>query len=309
MTAHSVAPRQDPEISVIIPVHNGAETLVEQLDAIANHSEATPKFEIVVVDNKSTDGSAEIAKEWSAPIDIDLRVVSADKQAGEPYARNVGIDAARGDLVAFCDADDRVGPSWLRGLHGALQHGSYATGPIDMYALNPAWIANVRGTSVAGKSMLFDQVPYAHGCNMAFRRTDLIELGGFDERYTGGCDLDIAIRMWEAGHDLRYTEEATIEYRLRPSLLTTFRQGVFYGKFRTPIRARLADAGVTSRRDPRRLRRAVWLVRKAPRAVVHRPTRARWVWVSAQMVGGLLGRCDSNLIANEPRRRGGQDNR
>lgn len=300
MTMTAITPAPNPEISVIIPVHNGAETLVEQLDAIAQSSLDTPSFEILVVDNRSTDGSARVANEWAQRQTVDLRVIDAHERSGEPHARNVGVGAARGDLVAFCDADDRVGPNWLAGLHEGLQHASYATGPIDVFTLNPEWIANVRGTSVTGLSMLFDKIPFAHGCNMGFRRDQLIKLGGFDERYTGGCDLDIAIRMWEAGHELQYVDDAVIEYRLRPSLSATFRQGVFYGKYRTPIRLRMAERGLTGRHDPRDLRRALWLIRKAPRAVVARQTRARWVWVAAQLLGGLLGRWDTNLIAGEP---------
>jgi glycosyltransferase involved in cell wall biosynthesis len=278
-----------PEISVIIPVHNAAETLVEQLDSVHAAQTNAPPGEILVVDNRSTDRSAALATEWARARNVELRVIDAGERAGEPFARNVGLAAARGDHVLFCDADDRVAPTWISSMTHTLRTASYATGPIDMHELNPTWIADVRGSSVTGRSLLYDRVPYAHGCNMGFRRDALVALGGFDESYTAGCDLDIAIRMWEAGHELGYDDGAVIHYRLRQTLRETYRQGRFYGRFRVPIRRRLAAAGVATGDASRSGRRLFWLARKAPVAAVHRPTRARWVWVLGQVVGERLG--------------------
>ena len=278
-----------PEVSVVIPVHNAADTLVEQLESVLAAQADAPSGEILVVDNRSTDESAALAAAWAHAHDVDLRVIDAADRAGEPFARNVGLAAARGRHVLYCDADDRVAPTWIASMTDALRHAPYATGPVDMYELNPPWIADVRGASVTGRSVMYDRVPYAHGCNMGFRRDELIALGGFDEGYTAGCDLDIAIRMWEAGHDLGYHEGAKIHYRLRPTLRETYRQGVFYGRFRVPIRERLAAAGVEAAHERRVFRRVLWLARRAPSAAVRRRSRARWVWVLGQLVGESAG--------------------
>lgn len=278
-----------PDISVIIPVHNAAATLVEQLDAIEAESGDAPSHEILVVDNRSTDDSARLARDWADRWGVDLKVLDAREKAGEPFARNVGLAAARADRVVYCDADDRVAPTWLRSMARALEDSPYATGPIDMDALNPRWLADVRGTSVTGRSLMYDRVPYAHGCNMGFRRDELVALGGFDENYTAGCDLDIAIRMWQAGHELGYDDGALVHYRLRSSLAETYRQGRFYGRYRVPIRRQLASLGVAAASESGAWKRALWLLRKAPAAILHRPTRARWVWVLAQIVGDRQG--------------------
>lgn len=285
-----------PAVSVVIPVHDAAHTLVEQLDALA--VAAADDLEILVIDNRSTDGSADVASRWAAEHDLDLRVVDASDRAGEPFARNVGLHEARGAFVLYCDADDRVAPTWITAMRTALRDAAYATGPIEMHALNPAWIADVRGSSVTGRSLMYDRVPYAHGCNMGFRRDALLAIGGFDESYTAGCDLDIAIRMWEAGHDLAYAEGATIHYRLRPTLRATYGQGRFYGRHRVRIRRRLADAGVGSAGRARHARRALWLTRKAPLALAHRRTRARWVWVLGQLVGERQGELARGTVAS-----------
>lgn len=280
----------DPVVSVVIPVHNASDTLVEQLEAIRSGGLDSPRAEILVVDNRSTDDSADVATRWAARHSVDLRVVEATDRAGEPHARNVGLAAARGRYILYCDADDHVAADWVSSLAAALETSHYATGPIDMSTLNPSWIANTRGrTVVDGRSTMYELVPYAHGCNMGFRRETLVTLGGFDESYLAGCDLDIAIRMWESGHELHFCDGATVHYRLRPSLNATYHQGVSYGRYRVRIRRRLADVACIPEVDPRNHRRILWLARKLPFTIVHRPTRARWVWVLAQLVGERRG--------------------
>ena len=88
---------------------------------------------------------------------------------------------------------------------------------------------------------------------------------------------------------IRGGESTSIAYRLRPSLRATYRQGRFYGRYRVPIRARLAAAGIAATADSRTGRRLLWLLRRAPLAAVHRRTRARWVWVLGQLVGERIG--------------------
>ena len=284
----------NPTISVIIPVHNGADTIVDQLDAVRESQHHAPPSEILVVDNRSTDDLVEVVTRWAQHANAPIRIISAHERAGEPYARNIGLAHARGEFVAYCDADDLVGPMWLASLCESLEVGCYATGPIDMDTLNPAWVANVRGTSVTGPSLMLDTVPYAHGCNMGFRRLALEALGGFDERYTAGCDLDIAIRMWEAGLNLHYDERAVVRYRLRPSIRATYRQGKFYGRYRVAILAKLAEAGLTA--PDRRLRRLLWLIKTVPAALADRAMRARWSWVAGQWVGERFGSIDRTII-------------
>ena len=288
-----------PHISVIIPVHNAESTLLDQLDAVRLAQAGAPPSEIIVVDNRSTDSSISLATRWAKRHpEGNLRIVEAEERAGEPYARNVGLTAAEGSLVAFCDADDRVSPTWINGLCRALQTTQYATGPIDTSRLNPKWIANVRGTSVTGRSVLYNLVPFAHGCNMGFHRDVLYAMGGFDERYLAGCDLDIALRFFNANFEMGYDDDALVHYRLPPSLRTTFDQGYFYGRYRIPVRNRIirhvdGPAHVNTRQ---RRRRVAWLVRNIPVSTISKKTRARFVWVLGQLLGEVRGERDPYTI-------------
>jgi len=102
-----------PEISVIIPAFNAEHVLGLQLEALAAQ-EGAPKFEVVVVDNNSTDGTASLVERTVDRVSYPLRVVSAAAHQGPGYARNVGVAAARADRLMFADADDVVSRWWVR---------------------------------------------------------------------------------------------------------------------------------------------------------------------------------------------------
>ena len=99
-------------ISVVIPVRDGAATIGDQLEALGQQT-YQGEWEIVIADNGSTDGTAELAeRSWSHPRAA-LRVVDASSRPGSSFARNRGAIEAAGDFLAFCDADDIVAPGWL----------------------------------------------------------------------------------------------------------------------------------------------------------------------------------------------------
>ena len=90
----------NPEGSVVIPCFDGEATLGLQLEALATQ-QAAPPFEVIVVDNRSTDGTRSVVKKWQSTLP-NLRLVVADDEAGAGYARNVGAGAAIGQYLMFC---------------------------------------------------------------------------------------------------------------------------------------------------------------------------------------------------------------
>src|SRR5664279_5718728 len=130
------------DLSVVIPAHNVADTLAEQLDALLAQ-QWDGEWEVVVVDNRSTDGTAALVAEYAAR-DPRIRMVTAPARAGRSYARDVGLASATADAIAFCDGDDIVGPRWVAAMGDGLREHRVVTGPLDSSRLNPDWLAESR---------------------------------------------------------------------------------------------------------------------------------------------------------------------
>lgn len=236
-----VKPVGEPLVSVIIAAHNATATLGEQLAALAVQAEPPP-FEVIVVDNRSTDDPGSLAPGFPS---LDITVVTAHQLPGQSYARNVGASRARGEYLLFCDADDAVSPTWARSLYDVLFAGRcLATGPIELAQLNTevAWRAYVGPDHepLVDPYPVQSYLPFAYGCNVGVRRADYLALGGMDNSYRGGDeDTDFSWRAQEAGLAFVVVPSAVVHYRLRRTTSALFRQrrGYARGRVLTYVRS------------------------------------------------------------------------
>ncbi|MGA9869540.1 MAG: glycosyltransferase family A protein, partial [Rhodococcus sp. (in: high G+C Gram-positive bacteria)] len=154
-------------VSVIIPVYNGLPFLDVQLEALAAQDYAGD-FEVVVSDNGSNDGTREHVEGISST--LTLRCVDASRTRGVSHARNVGIDAARGEFLAIVDHDDAVHPGWLSALVRAAEEFDALGGPSEVDSLNSKEMASWR--AVPPPEERFDSIylPWAKGNNFAMWR-------------------------------------------------------------------------------------------------------------------------------------------
>lgn len=214
------ATNQAPDISVVIPVLNAVGTIDEQLDAVTAQ-EFSGTFEVVVVDNGSTDGTLEIV-ERRAAVDPRVRVVDGSAVRGSAAAaRNLGVECARADRLACCDADDVVQPGWLAALDNALCAADAATGALEVHSLN----SHVDPSTVpafVGKYDVFGYPGFAGG-NSAIHRRVHDSLGGLSTNFPGGDDSEFAVRLAQAGHAVAYVPEAVVSIRLRTGFGNSFR--------------------------------------------------------------------------------------
>lgn len=111
--------RAFPDASVVIPARNAAPWIAEQLESLA-HQQKAPRFEVVLADNDSSDGGVQGAQDAARLLGLDLRVVAATGVMSASHGRNVGAEAASGEVLLFCDADDLVGPYWVADLVSAV---------------------------------------------------------------------------------------------------------------------------------------------------------------------------------------------
>ena len=275
----------EPVLSVVIPVHNGESTLGEQLDAVLAATE--PSFEVVVVDNGSTDGTADLVRA-RALVDHRVRLVDASTKSGEAHARNEGVRAARTPFVAFCDADDVVADGWVHAMWQGLVEHDFVVGPIETYRLNPPWLAEMRGTALFSRMPhTVNDIPFGHGCNFGVRREVAASIG-FDEGVRIGADADFSVRAHLAGVDLAWLPGATVHYRFRPTVRSRWTQAVAYGRASYHLHQVVGVEWGPVTRVRSQLRRIGWLVRSVPR-LHRRDRRARWMWTLALVVGEIVG--------------------
>lgn len=201
-------------VSVILCVHNGADTIRRQLDALDAQVDH-PSFEIIVVNNQSTDTTAEVVDNWlaeRAPSDVDARLIGAPDRASLPYARNQGALAASGEIFAYCDADDEADPRWVGALARCLTADGLLGGRVEAYQPNgdPAF-----GTFPDGL-IWTPYLPHVGGANHAMTRECFFAVGGYDESLPsyGYDDVDVSWRVQEQGLPILYCSDAVMRFTL-----------------------------------------------------------------------------------------------
>ncbi len=284
----------EPALSVVIPVRNGADELPVQLRALAAQEFEQP-WEVVVVDNGSTDRTAEVATSFQDVLP-QLRIVSAHDRAGKAHARNCGIAAARGGKVLFVDADDEVAPGYVELMAHALDQYPFVASRLDPHRLNPEWTVRNRPlTQESGIGAPFGLYPAPGGGTIGVRREVLDAVGEFDPVMRHCEDIDFAWRAKRAGFEPYFVSKAVLHMRYRPSLRAIFRQSRGYGTSGPILFRQYRDLGMP-RRSPRTMLR-FWL---APLVrllrVRDRADMAAWVALIGFRVGLLQGCIEARVL-------------
>lgn len=275
------------ELSVIIAARNAEYTIGEQLAALCSESwERT--WEIIVVDNGSSDGTREVVRAHQRDCEY-LRLIEATAGRGAGYARNEGVRQAKGGNLAFCDADDIVQEGWVAAIGAALADAEFVAGSLRFDGLNPEWLQTAFYSKPPEKVELFEGIfPMVATCNLGLRRQIFEQIGGFNETFLTGQDLELCLRLWAAGHKLVFVPLAVVQYRYRATLGALWTRSRQYGEVAPAIVRRLADWG--GPRPPRLkgLRNYLWLIRRMP-TLRSKAGRARWVVVAGARVGRIRG--------------------
>lgn len=275
-------------MSVVVPVRNGARTLGTQLEALEDQ-DYDGRFEVVVADNGSTDASGAVAGAWAAGR-ADRRVVDARGRRGPGHARNAGAAAARGELLAFCDADDVVSAGWLSALVREARAADLVAGRNDVQLLNDPLRREWNVAPPADRAVtLHDFLPMAGGSNLAVWADVLHALGGFDDRAACGEDVAVCWRAQLSGLRLAFAPDAVVHQRYRRRLGSFARQYFTYGRGDAWLHRRFRSAGMPA--TPWSEARARWrgLLVGLPEAVRCPAERGRWVQRAALSAGRLTG--------------------
>lgn len=226
-----------PSVSVVVCSYNGGRTLAQCLQSLMRVD--YPDYEVILVDDGSTDDTPEIALQFP-----DVRTIRQQNQ-GLSAARNVGLEAARGSIVAYVDSDVFVDPHWLTHLVAQLERSGAAAVGGPNIAPEDGRISACVGASpgqpmhVLESDQVAEHIP---GCNMAFRRGPLLAINGFDPQFTkAGDDVDVCWRLQQAGYWITFAPGAFVWHHRRQTPRAYLRQQAGYGEAEALLRFKHPD--------------------------------------------------------------------
>ena len=222
-----------PMVSIVVCSYNGARTLRDCITSLQDLH--YPDYEVVFIDDGSKDKTQEIMKDFPKVRNI----VQVNK--GLSVARNVGIAAAKGEVVAFTDSDCMVDRDWLYFLvHTLLSADFAAVGGPNISPPATDWIQATVGAAPGSPShvLLTDTIAeHVPGCNMAYFKWALEEIGGFDPEYRkAGDDVDVCWRLMQRGYQIGFSPAAVVWHYRRFEVRTYFSQQTGYGEAEAMLR-------------------------------------------------------------------------
>ncbi|MDB6068701.1 MAG: glycosyl transferase family 2 [Pedosphaera sp.] len=217
-----------PRVSVVVASYQGERTLKACLDSLMRLN--YPNYEVILVDDGSTDGTPVIGM-----LHKDVRYFRHGTNLGLSVARNTGIAAASGEIVAFTDSDCRADEDWLYYLVGDLLDSEFAgIGGHNFLPPDDSCVAAAVLVSPGGPAhvMLTDrQAEHIPGCNMAFYKWALEEAGGFDPIFEkAGDDVDICWRLQQRGCKIGFSPAGFVWHYRRSTVPAYLKQQHGYGE-------------------------------------------------------------------------------
>lgn len=214
----SNAPNSPPFVSIVITVRNEAPHLPALFDSLLRQE---PPFEIVLVDAQSRDGTRAVVDRYARDHPGIVRYYEHAGSRG--IGRNEGARRAKGAALLFIDGDCIADSDWLAQLRRGLTDSLVAAGRTIVVG-RPAY-ANLERVELyqGGNDVTFPS------CNLAYRRSLFLQLGGFDPRFITAEDIDLNLRAVQAGAHIRYVPEAMVYHRMRPTWVRFLYQAFWNG--------------------------------------------------------------------------------
>jgi glycosyltransferase involved in cell wall biosynthesis len=285
------------KLSVVIPCYNAEDTISEQLDALSQQNWIEP-WEIIVADNRCTDNSMEIVRRYQEKLP-NLRIVDASDRQGQPYALNVGAEAADGEALTFCDADDVVGDGWVSAMGSALSEHDFVACRIDIKKLNKIWVQMSHGNPQEHGLNVYRYPPYlphGGGGTLGVKKVLYQIIGGFDESLPILHDTDFCWRLQRSGTKLHFVPGAVMHIRYRDAFRGIYRQAIGYAEYNVLLYKRYRPLGM-----PKLQSRAVvdaWLnLLKRLYRIRSKGDLAAWIWLYGWRLGRLKGCIKHSVMA------------
>lgn len=216
-----------PRVSAVVCAYNAMTTIGDCLASLERSH--YPDLEIIVCDDGSTDATVSIARSYSKCKLLEL------PHAGLSTARNAGIAAASGEIVAFIDADAACHPEWPYHLALSLEDEDMgATGGPNLPSPQAGFVERAVAASPGNPIEVLigdDRAEHVPGCNMAFKKDALGAVHWFDPVYTAaGDDVDVCWKLIEKGYSIGFSPAAQVRHHRRDSIRGYLKQQRGYGK-------------------------------------------------------------------------------
>lgn len=227
-----MAPEADRSLaSVVVPVYNGSATLDACLEALANQTVDAALYEVIVVDDGSEDGSADVATRHG------VRVLR-QAHAGAAAARNRGAQEARGDILLFTDADCEPLPDWIEKMLAPFAELSVMGVKGAYLTKQPSVVARFAQAEYEEKYEHLDRaknIDFVDTHSAAYRRQAFLEAGGFDPSFAFDEDQEFSYRLAKAGHRLVFARGARVWHRHPSSVGQYMRRKVIIGRWKVKV--------------------------------------------------------------------------
>jgi len=199
-------------ISIIVPTKNEEKNISELLDTLTIQEQP---IEIIIVDDKSKDLTQEIVRRYMKRYPF-IKLHVKEGNIGESL--NYGIDKASGEVVAFIGADDRADKEWIKNIRKAIKEGHEAiAGKCVMKGKKKFEAERV--------SLYYKGIDISlPGTNTAYRKEVLKKIGGFDSRFITAEDIDLNLRIVEAGYKIHLEERAIVYRYVRDNAIDFLKQ-------------------------------------------------------------------------------------
>ncbi|MBN1356365.1 exopolysaccharide biosynthesis polyprenyl glycosylphosphotransferase [bacterium] len=209
-----------PAVSIVIPAFNAGKTLPDCLDALTHQSLDASVYEIIIVDDESTDGTPGIAETLSGVMLLE------QKHAGPAIARNLGVRHARGDIILFTDADCMASIDFVEEMikpfadpHVVGVKGAYRTRQNRLWAR----FAQVEFEERYAKLTRAQSIDFVDSHAAAFRKSIFEEVGGFDPHFpvANNEDVELSYKIARLGYRMVFNSDAIV-YHLHPDCMTRY---------------------------------------------------------------------------------------
>ena len=227
-----------PMVSVVICAYNAERTMLPCLESLRKLD--YPNFEVIIVDDGSRDRTAEISMDFP-----EFRLIRQPNK-GLSVARNVGLHAARGDLIAYTDSDCVVDPHWLTLMVRTLTEKNFdGCGGPNYAPHEDGWVEACCAASPGAPCHVLtadDVAEHLAGCNMVFTKAALLKVGGFDPQFTSaGDDVDVCWRILDSGMRLGFCPSAFVWHFRRNTIKAYYGQQRGYGRAEAMLYSRYPE--------------------------------------------------------------------